>query len=519
MKLLLVDDEMATRQGLIRYVDWKKLGITEMRDVPGATKALVEVEGWQPDIIISDIRMPMMTGIELCYLLKSRLPNTQFIFISGFSDKEYLHAAIDLSVAGYIEKPLDIAKVEAVVQKAVNRILNEKKQKSRMEELQETVAENKIYLENRLVMQLIGGALDNHELYLSSDVFNIQKCKSWYYRSFSLSVKKDKKPKNYYNFFELKKIKESFPYDTCLAYREPYHMVGFIYAPKMEYLIGDEFIDRIQEWLQSYEESFVFLSIGSCKKSIDAIATSYEDAKKQEDLLFYMGYRHLACPENNKSLSDEMYVPDYERFKYSLRNHNYDSAVSYLRMIYDEIEKRLLTCGQVRGIYGRLLVILFNMNNEMLNEDTKQFGLEVYIWNMVTKTDTHNELFAYMTEKVDEFFNLFQELKQNNQNVLHIIGYIEDNYAKCDLSLSSVAEAVHLARTYMAAVFKKETGYTVGEYIMNIRMNHAKELLSQSNKQIQEVAEAVGFTEAKYFTKAFKKIVGMLPSEFRKVGL
>lgn len=125
-KILIVDDEEKTRQGLADYVDWEKLGIDGVKTAGNSEEAIKLCARFVPDIILSDIRMPGMNGIELCTYIKEQIPDCEIIFLSGYADKEYLKAAIELNAVSYVEKPVDIEEIEATIRKAL-RCMQEKR--------------------------------------------------------------------------------------------------------------------------------------------------------------------------------------------------------------------------------------------------------------------------------------------------------------------------------------------------------------------------------------------------------
>ena len=123
MKLLIVDDEILTRTGLISSISWANLGIDEVYEAADGIEGLKTAEKYRPEIILSDVRMPRMNGIDMLYKIRESAPDTVFIFMSGYSDKEYLKAAIKLRAVNYVEKPLDLTEVEQAVRTAAERHL------------------------------------------------------------------------------------------------------------------------------------------------------------------------------------------------------------------------------------------------------------------------------------------------------------------------------------------------------------------------------------------------------------
>lgn len=122
MKLMVVEDEKVIRNGLLKHVPWQKLGVWEVQAAENGEKALELAETFHPDIVLSDIRMPGMSGIELCRTLREKYPEIEIIFSTGYADKEYLKAAIDLHAVGYVEKPVNVNLLAENVKEAVKRV-------------------------------------------------------------------------------------------------------------------------------------------------------------------------------------------------------------------------------------------------------------------------------------------------------------------------------------------------------------------------------------------------------------
>lgn len=122
MKLMVVEDEKVIRNGLLKHVPWQKLGVWEVQAAENGEKALELAETFHPDIVLSDIRMPGMSGIELCRTLREKYPEIEIIFSTGYADKEYLKVAIDLHAVGYVEKPVNANLLAENVKEAVKRV-------------------------------------------------------------------------------------------------------------------------------------------------------------------------------------------------------------------------------------------------------------------------------------------------------------------------------------------------------------------------------------------------------------
>ena len=127
MKLLIVEDEWLTREGIINYIPWEDLGIREIRESEDGSEGLKEALRYQPDIVLADVRMPHMDGLTMAFEIQKAIPYCRFIFMSGFSDKQYLKSAIALSAVDYIDKPVEPEEIIATVKKAAVQLRKEKR--------------------------------------------------------------------------------------------------------------------------------------------------------------------------------------------------------------------------------------------------------------------------------------------------------------------------------------------------------------------------------------------------------
>ena len=134
MKLIVVEDEKIIRTGLLKHVPWQRLGVSEVEAAANGEEALAKTENFRPDIVLSDIRMPGMSGVDLCRKLREKFPEIEIIFSTGYADKEYLKAAIDLHAVGYVEKPVNVKLLSENVEEAVQRVRERRKQKKRTRE-------------------------------------------------------------------------------------------------------------------------------------------------------------------------------------------------------------------------------------------------------------------------------------------------------------------------------------------------------------------------------------------------
>ena len=173
--------------------------------------------------------------------------------------------------------------------------------------------------------------------------------------------------------------------------------------------------------------------------------------------------------------------------------------------------------SSVKGIYFRFVETLFqkaefSAGSEIVS-NAEIVGL---IWEKLHGTDTLRKCQQYLEEEVAEYFKNVEELAENNQTIIMVISYIQANYQDSDLCLENIAENVYLSPNYLSGLFKKKMGKTISQYIVDIRVGNAKTLLRNRALKLYDIALQVGYKDANYFTKIFKRAVGITPSEYRE---
>jgi len=188
LNLLLVDDEESTREGLLKFVKWENIGIHRVEIAENGEEAVELARRISPDILLTDIRMPNMDGIELAAAIKEFLPDCKIIFISGFADKEYLKSAIRLNALEYVEKPLDMEEVTDTLSKAVRLCRNDKERKEYERKAKESMDKGIPLLKQKIGSGLVSEA-DEESLLRELEMIGFDTSFPWSYVTFVVKVK------------------------------------------------------------------------------------------------------------------------------------------------------------------------------------------------------------------------------------------------------------------------------------------------------------------------------------------
>ncbi|UJF34920.1 response regulator [Paenibacillus hexagrammi] len=520
MKLLFIEDEKFTRDGIRKSIKWEKLGITELREAIDGLDAMTITEQFQPDIVLSDIRMPRMDGIEFAFQLRKKYPNCKIIFMSGYADKEYLKAAISLKAISYVEKPIDIDELDEALQHTIAIC----KEEQRLLDNDAAVRENLAIVKQEAALQLIRGNQDIDALWkrLAAAGFHAP--------PHSPSVTILLKIVNGGTFAEVMAplleeglISQGFPY--LYAQRDELHIVVHIFSSNHEMLqpldvqsISYKLASSLNK--EQYRYSIAAGNIvprpGQLLVSYSAAAVRLQEAfyQKPGSVVFHDSYQASA------NLQQYQADPDlFKQFQELLIESSLEQAAQLLRNVTSQLRERPHTLiASVKELYYRLMLELHTFaesNNIALFPVSEQGNLA---WELILECHFLEDVHAAAAAKLTELQQILEERGSSSLSALasRVIKYIHQHYMEDDLSVQEMSEVLQLTSSHMIAAFKDSTGKTIKQYVTEYRMEKAKDILKTNRYKVSDVASRVGFKDGEYFAKIFRKHTGMTPSEFRE---
>lgn len=519
IKLLVVDDETTTRKGLMKHIPWSTLGISLVEEAKDGIEALEIAENFCPDIVLTDIRMPGQSGVELAEKLRERFPDCKIIFLSGYSDKEYLKAAIHLKALGYVEKPINLTEVKLAVGKAAELCLEEERKRISDQNMTMALTENLPYIRHRMMMNLIEGCNDLEDIKRSAALlklpFPIGDRNAYY----ALLLKQNLSS-------EVPGLMEAM--DQCMteykglsAYRDSDHIVILLPIDTVDEVskikrIFETLLHRIDEF--GFKELQLFCSVGQKVYGIENIIRSYQSALNSVSKIFFHGYNSIVFYQSN---SEESYFLDenvHDVFTGLLKELEFDEAIQFIEKLCSRIKQQDgMPVNHVKNLFFKLSFQLF-MEAEKRGVYFSDSGddEEKYLWDLISNFQTLDEIKMYIENKITGVFKRIEELESGSRTVYEVKKYIKQHFFEEALSIKLMADNVYLTPTYLSALFKKETGKTISEYIVEVRIEKSKEYLKDNRLKLFEVAKNVGYSEANYFAKVFKKLTGLTPSEYRE---
>lgn len=506
--VVLADDEPLILAGIAKLIDWASFDIEIVGQAKDGESALALVREKRPDMLISDIHMPKLSGIEVLCKINEENLGTQVIFISGFHEFEYAHAAVRHGAKDFILKPVHKERLESAIIKIIEPQRKEGSFSVEKElHVKPLTAEKAISHVLTSFMSEVED-LGNYRfaiLYGAIDFFDKKTYSEEEQTLITFSAKNmiqeyAHEADNVY-FLEhathmmvlvLVHSEQTIPCvakQLCTLIEEQLHEKLLI-APS-EVVSDHHVLISLYEASRNYRENrFFYHTIGGAKpRYLNKLHYTLENLFTYQDSL----YKALLTGQPQQVQCEvNLYADTLQEVTFDKKH----TAVSLALGALVTIRKRLMQVG---------------IQFEQTHED--ELALQHHLQEMNT--------FAQLTQWIHESFEqLFLQVsryreKKSHQDIYKITSYIEAYYYD-DISLQDVAELVHLHPNYVSTYFKKQTGRTFKDYLTSIRMDKAKSFMLNSNMRVYEIAEKTGFTDYRHFSKVFKKAFGVSPREMKK---
>lgn len=477
-KVLLVDDEYMIPLGLKKMIDWNALGFEVVATADSANDALSILEEQPVDLIITDVTMPEINGLEFIEAAQKQQHEFEFVILSGYQEFSYLKSGLQLGAVNYLMKPVNKEELIDTLKKVKERIKQQVDQKNQQE----------VYQENVLIQWL------NDELEEKEE----EEVLTWL------------KPDNRWTPVVVQIQRHAArPFDQWLKGRQEYVYIHQNIGNDALFTILDKENDQqdIFDYLtENFSEDKWWISVGEPGVMTEEVPVSYQDAKNRLQVhQFYNHKNKIIFSEKNAKQEQEMGFSELNRF---LRNNQLNESEALIKEIFQKIKLSEMPPEKVRQA---VLLLFMNIRSELFSFEDEKY-LEV-----IQKINQAHHIDELEMLLIDTLKKEKQQLAYS-ENVSQVIQIIKDSYQE-ELTLKSVANQLYLNAMYLGQLFKKEVKMSFSQYLNQFRIEKAKQLLVVPKYNINEISLMIGFNNTTYFSKKFKKIVGMTPKEFREMHL
>ena len=531
-KIMLVDDEEEVRTSIIKQVDWEKLGFRVVSDAENGEDALEKIDIYEPDVIMTDIRMPYMDGLSLIEKVHSKYPTVKFLIFSGFDDFEYAKEAIRLGVSEYILKPINSEELSEIFNKIKKNLDLEIENRRDIARLRENYKTNLPIIKNQFLINLLNSKLSKAEIDLRLKEYEIDLNEALKYQVACVDIEYEKMPID--PKLGLQKELVALSVMNLLKDKmEEYYRVSVFNS-----LVDDRILIIIAIDEKNKNIDLIDLLRAICKESIRVLGVSISlglGDKKNDILELSLSYQESLEAIGYKQIvgiGEAIYIKDVE--PHSLGTLYFDEKE-------DEEFSSSIKFGPIEKINTQIDNILYKLENSKVHFRQKQayafsiitviirlmqqYEISLVKFNsgdsgyidVINKLQNFEEFIVWLRDICIRLYISMQEKRESNskQVIAEAKMYIMENYDKEELSVDTVCKKLHLSTAYFSTLFKKEVGQTCIAYITDFRLKKAVELLNTTDDKTYMIANKVGYAEQNYFSYVFKKKYGVSPSKYR----
>lgn len=530
-KLIIVDDEQIIREGIAANTDFASLNIELVGCCENGVEALEIIKSHKPDIIMTDINMPFMNGLELAEQVLHLYPLTKIIFLTGYDRFEYVKQALRLRITDYLVKPILPNEFLKIFKKVIKTIEQEQLKETQINSLIDRVAETEQVLRDRFLNRLtkgkictreLQGNLKNHKIHMDLTINNYQALCI----SFDQTGLCDGMNYNELDAYLIKALTLLHSYTEgmpdCVFFRTYYDRIAVLIGGEDKYDVieaSEILADKVLSGMTL--DSGVSISIGALVKYFEEISQSYKTAEEVLEYRLFSGKHAIRSYVDLKkrrgsglsSLADYAGVIHREVKSGTLvtLNKSIDDAFALLRKHTLPVENYYI---HVQSLLTSIILSLeeqgiaySDVSDEPLNPLLKLQKMQTLDEMQTWLKQLCACIIDYVVEDQEDY--QYSQAKAARQ-------YIEAHYSDGDISLKKVCKALGMSVSYFSQLFKEETGKTFVDYLTCLRMERAKELLRNTSQKTYEISAAVGFKDSHYFSLVFKKNVGMTATAFRE---
>lgn len=538
IKVFLVEDEMVIRRGIKNSIDWEKEGYIFCGEASDGELAYPMIIKEKPDILITDIRMPFMDGLELCKLVKKELPNIKILILSGYDEFDYAKEAIRLWVTEYLLKPISSGKLLEALNGVSESIRREKEDKDLVRKYMEEMRENTEHEKQKFFEQMIAGNLSmadaletgkKYEMNLSAGMYNLLLFR------FTLGEENRKSGELLGEAeYAIEKLTERLEY--VFEFQRGVEGWAFLLMADNEEQMSErvkELSKDLEEIMKNYSTIAYFGGIGQPVARLRELEESFREAERALAARFTMELNRIISVEDirmaqNVDTLDDIEITSFGEIEKTrtmlekfLNNGAEDEIDEFVDVYINELpEENLKSVLMRQYIIMDAYIVMMSFCEKIEGIEGEMQAQSEELKNSMKTSQTLEEIKNYIRMLLKKIIGVRDTISgRRYSDIIEIAkDQIRKTYMSDEISLNTIAAEVGMSPSYFSSIFSKEMGKTFVEYLTEIRMDRAKELLMCSSMKTSEIGYEVGYKDPHYFSYIFKKTQNCTPKEFRARG-
>ncbi|MFB3162416.1 response regulator [Neobacillus sp. 179-J 1A1 HS] len=512
-KVLLADDEKIIVEGISSAIDWAALDLELVATAKNGIEAYEKIVANEPDIVISDIRMPGMDGLSLVKKVYENYPTVKFILLSGFSEFEYARTAMHYGVKNYLLKPCNVEKITAALHDVLNEVRDKKDQDTFIRQLREKYEKARPYMKAQYLTEfLLSKSHSNEDLYFYQLLFDTEMNN----KQVRLILFKLEGEFSYEHLFAIKNIGAEIFTSPLLNTNIGEYELFLIEDNQNLDKLHDQ-IGRIRELFRQYYKSDTTVAISDGDK-VQNVRSLYREAIECLEHRFYLGEGSIISqkdilPTNTDSSND--FILDEQQIVLKIKSGHLKDVGDELTRIFEKMADLRMGIHMTKSYCIQLYMTIVQTG------DTESMQDYLMGTSALLGMETVQQIQEYIeTTAKNITIDYYNRFKSKQVSVISkVIDIVKENLGNPNLSLKMVANNIlYMNPDYLGKLFRQETGQRFSAYLTKLRIEKAVDLIVEMDDvKMVTLAEMIGFGDnPQYFSQVFKKYTGYTPSEYRK---
>ncbi|ASA26092.1 response regulator transcription factor [Paenibacillus donghaensis] len=504
LKVLIVDDEPWVLEGLRTMIDWGEYGFEVCAEALNGSDALRLIQEHQPDLVLTDINMPVINGLELIAQIHELMVKPpRFVILSGYDDFEYARVALRQRVNEYLLKPIDDEEIESLLDR-LSTVINDENASSQQHH------KKRAFIVKNIINRLIQGEYNESLELLSRNLMKLNNDSE-----LLCILMKSTSPVTDFN----QQINEYFPEGSACLFQDGAGRTGIIVqADSISSENVDAAVYQIRRDLEKHMQEPAIVAVSDRLIGLRTIQELYSQSlevwklkyQKEKSGVFY--YKELRNIKNGNELEEQ----GFEQLLAKVQVNDELQIQASVKAIFASYSERQFSIEAVQALVAHLELTICRLIAEMKGDPNRIMKkLQAEFGNLGELSD-YFLLRNYVHRLCQQTAGYLSELKRQNEGdtIYNVIRYVDHEFRN-KLQLQELARQFHMNSTYLGQLFRKKTGQSFNEYVNGKRIEEAKTLLKRTQLKIFDIAVQVGFSNADYFIDKFKMSVGVVPSAYK----
>ena len=532
-KVLLVDDETLIREAISENIQWEEIGFSFMGACENGKQAMEAIEKEQPDLLLTDINMPFVDGMELTKFVYENYPDTKVIIISGFDEFEYAKNAVKYQVLEYILKPITPMEFTETLLR-VKKMFDERKESQRdMKKIRSAYVSNLPMVQGRYLHNLLNGTVDYAKLdekqeelrlNLSAGCYNTALVEGDSLEPFTSQYANVKDELALFAVYNI--TAEIVASENCgIAFQGTDEKTAILFMGDEEESLKikmKQILPKIHQAMEEFLQIQVTIAVGKSVKRLEELPDSFAKTKSALEYKFMLGGNQIIEAEEYEEIRNSAkHIDIFEwasQMATTIRTNKIEEISQKTEQFVEQVKLSYVNKNRSFVYVQNLVLSVINLLELPEELEDEIYSQERNFMKQIYECENLDEIELRLRGTFRYICNLMSNQRDSygKRQAMLALDYIEKNYADSSVTLNSVCTALAMSTSYFSSVFKNYTGETFIESLTKKRMEKAKILLEQGKLKTYEIAEAVGYSDAHYFSVSFKKAVGKTPTEYAR---